>query len=554
MAVEDMDFWDARLFPEMAELRARRFGELRPHVQEHLLQRLHDGPPRTIWPQTDDAAEVDAARRYWAAMELRRIEVGGGTLPKQSRELLLEAMEDFPELEKVAVDSGRIVSRTRPLVKASQRATDAYDELESAARLKSLNDALADGRRRGLVGDFENPMDWLREREHLLVVLSDLESAGRDADRFPFVWDSFCSFHTPKRQGEAGEQLRDPATESRRVLSLLRELPESALDIAAGGISDWLRSWRSHVVRCDDGYAVWFRTWPMAVAKTNEAGKPGAETNIDSWDGSRVAEDIRMPHTPTGKFVGVFLEALRSIDEIEQLFGDRYQVERMRDRVISGAGYSGVIGRALVTRELATCASAYPEWAKRHLLEPLLSDHDDAIVLWRAVAANWIGPETLKIIGEEALKRVLDERLDDRSREDLVYCLVCEGLFAFGESRAPAIDLASLAQMLRVAGEAVRVDAARTLWTFLQCSFEPQEGSKAAGNLFRTTVKPFLNQYWPQERSFESEGVSRHLAMLPAISGDAFAEAVKEIERFLSPFRYESMLAYGFYDGERAMK
>ncbi len=552
MSGADVEFWDVRRFPEVAELRARRFSDLGPRAQESVLQRLHDEPPRALWPQTDESAEVDAARQFWVVMELRRIEIAGAVLPKQSSQLLLEAMSRFPELENMAVDSGRIVSRRRPMTTASQRTETKYDELEGQARLQLLNDAMSAEGRSAATGELVNPAKWLREPEHLLLVLSDFESAGADADRFPYVWDTFCSLHTPESQSETGDQSRDAISESKRVLWLLRTLSASTLEIAVGGISDWLQTWRHYAVRCEYVYPIWFQTWPMVVARTNAAGRPDVEASIDSWDGARVAEDIRMPNTPTGKFVGVFLEALRSVDKIEQMFGARSLVEKMRDCVISERGYSGVIGRAMLTRELATCREVYPKWAKRHLLEPLLLDNDEAVVLWRAVATNWIGPATLKIIGEEALKRILDDQLDGRSREDLVYCLVCEALYSFDQDRESAVDHASLTQVLRVADEKVRVEAASTLWTFLQCSFEPEEGAEAAGVLFRTTVWQFLKRVWPQERSFESEGVSRHLATLPAISGDAFVEAVGVIERFLSPFRCHSMLAFGFYDGERA--
>ena len=50
---------------------------------------------------------------------------------------------------------------------------------------------------------------------------------------------------------------------------------------------------------------------------------------------------------------------------------------------------------------------------------------------------------------------------------------------------------------------------------------------------------------WPQERSLATPGVSGALADLPATSGEAFAEAVDTIARFLVPFECWSMIDYG---------
>ena len=71
-------------------------------------------------------------------------------------------------------------------------------------------------------------------------------------------------------------------------------------------------------------------------------------------------------------------------------------------------------------------------------------------------------------------------------------------------------------------------------------------GIAPAARTFLSAVKPFLQQVWPQERSLATSGVSSHFSRLPAVSGEAFAEAVDEVSRFLVPFDCSSLLAYGF--------
>ncbi len=79
---------------------------------------------------------------------------------------------------------------------------------------------------------------------------------------------------------------------------------------------------------------------------------------------------------------------------------------------------------------------------------------------------------------------------------------------------------------------------------------EEQEDPASAAALFRTAAAPFLRDVWPQERSLATPGVSGALADLPATSGEAFAEAVDAVARFLLPFDCWSMVDYGLYGGE----
>ena len=148
--------------------------------------------------------------------------------------------------------------------------------------------------------------------------------------------------------------------------------------------------------------------------------------------------------------------------------------------------------------------------------------------------------------------RVVDDRLHRTSRDDLVYRLVCESLDAYRENRPSVIDLAGLSQMLRVGDDEVRVFAASAMMTYSLLSFKAEDGPEAAADSFRETLQPFLRNVWPKERSFATAHVSRNLAQLPALSGDAFVDAVDEIEPFLRPFDCHSILAYGFYDGDHA--
>ena len=150
------------------------------------------------------------------------------------------------------------------------------------------------------------------------------------------------------------------------------------------------------------------------------------------------------------------------------------------------------------------------------------------------------------MIGDDLLQKVLDARLGERARKLLIFSVVFEALRAFRENREAAVPCARLSQMLRFADEEIRTCTARAVKIYQD--EEPEKVSRSAAEVFRSAVRPFLQQAWPQERSLGTPTVSQELSGIPAVSGEAFVETVEEIERFLTPFDCGSMFDYGFYD------
>jgi hypothetical protein len=120
-------------------------------------------------------------------------------------------------------------------------------------------------------------------------------------------------------------------------------------------------------------------------------------------------------------------------------------------------------------------------------------------------------------------------------------------------------------QTLRTLDDEVRASAANAIQQFVrelsahapdegQPEAKKQQNAASAAALFRSAAAPFLRDVWPQERSLATPGVSGAFADLPATSGDAFAEAVDVIARFLVPFECWSMINYGLYGEEGGAK
>jgi hypothetical protein len=120
-------------------------------------------------------------------------------------------------------------------------------------------------------------------------------------------------------------------------------------------------------------------------------------------------------------------------------------------------------------------------------------------------------------------------------------------------------------QMFGTLDDEVRTSAANAIQQFVRelsakAETNPPEHGKeqedpaSAAALFRAGDAPFLREVWPQERSLATFGVSGALADLPATSGEAFAEAVDTVARFLVPFDCWSMVNYGLYGDEGELK
>ena len=529
-ALDDSEFWNFPSFPEFAELRAVRFGELEPETQALIVKRLRRGLPRKFFPRKMEAEEIRSKRRGFAAMELRRIEIGGGTLSTQDQDWLLEATDEFPGLKKMAIDGGFRDPWVRPCIPPSIAPRSRFDDLEGESRLQALEDALSSET------FHDQATDWLRQSDHVIHILHDLEGAASLLNRFPRVWDSFGHIHT-----QPGSETRDAESESARVLALLDQISDETIEAAINGICHWLYMWSEHVIRSEVGRQVWLRIWPCAVKLTNATETGEAEP-----------EQIDPFHLPVGKLLRVFVALFQFKNEIRDPFGDGSLLTRMRDCSIAAPGRSGLIAHCQFTQKLPEFLQIAPAWARQRLIDPLLMENEKSVLLWRAVASTWIDSDVLETIGAEASKRVLDDRLGKDTRKDLVSRLVHEGLTAFRDRRDPSVSLALISQTLRTADDEIREEAAYEIRQFQDDAYKSGQGPQALGISFRSIIKPFLERVWPQERSLATAGVSHHLSCLPAVSGEALPEAVDEVERFLVPFYPCSMLSYGFHEGDMA--
>jgi hypothetical protein len=251
--------------------------------------------------------------------------------------------------------------------------------------------------------------------------------------------------------------------------------------------------------------------------------------------------DLDTLNTPAGRLVGVFIAAWVA-EKGKKRFAAGSKPQIMRDIIIETGGRAGLIAKHRMIELLGYFQTATPGWTKAHLLPPLIADTPEAVPLWRAVARRRIPEKTIRLLGEEILKRTSDPTLGRETRKSLVFSIVVECLHALHAKRDQPVPLPRLQQVLRSLDDEVRAHAAEAVQRFVRDNTDnPPE------QYFREGAAPFLRTVWPQERSLSTSGTSQALADLPAATGEAFAETVDVIERFLVPFDCWSLLEYGLY-------
>jgi hypothetical protein len=555
LALPHVPFWNISEYPEISELRAMRFTELEAGQQAALAARVRKRPPSKCLPRTGDASRRESTRTRWAARELRRIEVAGGSLPSSAKAWLEEKIDAFPQLRQMT--DANVETRDTGGVRLVPPNPDSrYDLLQGPERLRALETALSSARSGWDDDPAERAEDWISLPGRAVELIADLESVPDGDAPYPKILGLVGFSHSPSAvQGEDATK-RNIARECAHVLSLLAKLPEMVLRQAIDGISSWFYRWQVHVVVLPDGLDMWLKLWPIAVEATNTRQPVADEMDLNvttksSDTGNANRRDIL--NTPVGLLMGVFLVACPKIHGSERPFAVASSLRTMRDAIITAHGQAAFIAQHRMIECLDYFLRADPEWTQEHLITVLHTDDAKGIALWHAVALRPRHSRVLKIIGGPMADRVTNARLDRETRKGLVLSLVIECLNAFRESRAPEVQYARIQQMIRSLDDEVRAFAAEAIHRFVRDLSNPSPDNPnppLAEKLFQTAASPFLQKVWPQERSLATPGVSRALAPLPAESCGAFVQAVDAIERFLVPFECWSMFEYGLWGEE----
>jgi hypothetical protein len=535
----DREFWAIHSYPEVAEVRARRFSELSDSDQATVLRRLKKRPPRRHWPRKGERLIVDGQRSYWAARELRRIELAGGCLPPNSALTL----RFFPELREMSrLDEGFPEGIHFESVSRSPDSDSGFDFLKGEMRLKALEAALR-SREAGLADPSSGAHYWLRLPGSAAAIVTDLESLPEAGGGYTSVWAAFANAHMPPTGTLDNSVVGSGSVRNlaERVLGLLIRLPEDAARSALGGITYWMSRWQMVIRDSKSLSEVWAKLWPLAVDAANEQQEDdrAESSNAVSKDERNVElTDSRHLTTPVGQLVGVFVAKSFALKPADRPFDQDRELRRMRDLIAAASGRPWLIALPRMLRIFDWFLRADRDWTRDHLITPLLSDDPEILPLWQAVAHRTLFTAELQEIGAGVLRRVTDSRLRRDTRESLAWSLVMEALHALREEREPAVSYPNVQQMLRSVDDEVRAYAASGVQRFVsELSDEKSDAYLSSPEeLFWRAAKPFIETVWPQEHSLSTQGVSQSFVRLPAACGEEFGRAVATIGRFIVPF------------------
>jgi hypothetical protein len=558
---EDNKFWTLHEFPELAELRMSRFADFDDTTKTSILKRLRRGEPRNHFSKRLTLSEFAQAKRYYAAREMQRIAVSGTLLPPKDKLWLEAQITDFPELANMSVHSDFPKASEAHLVPPNP--DNIYNSLSGIARLQAMETALSTPR--SWPDDpADRADDWLRLEGNASAIIGDLEKPGDGGSSFPKLWSHFGWEHSPKKSESSMAEPQDQQSEANRVLVLLSKVSDSTLIEAIEGITYWLEAWRKQVNELQLGLKVWLRLWPIAVEVTNsqtdQLDDTGSSITKQFSDGEREPNDSHTFSTPAGKLVGIFLSACPPLALGQMPFAKDSSAKKMRDAIENCSGKSNLIAKYRMIEAIDYFLQADSAWTQHHLVTPLKQDDKASLPLWRALAKRRRFNKVLEVAGELMAERAVDHRLGRETRSSLVFSLVIQSLHAFNDNKQPKVKNETILQMLRNLDDEVRSYAANSIQQFVRdhsTKQKPTDKVKSPTQLFRSAVAPFLQQVWPQERSLTTPSVSKAFADLPVTTGDAFAEAVAAIERFLVPFDCWSMVEYGLYGedgGEKKLR
>lgn len=531
-------FWDLYNYPEIAELRAIRFGELDTEAQSKIVNRIRKLPPRNQCPKKKPLQDLANFQLYSALQEMQRIKLSGVIFLKEIQFWIDSNLESFEDLKNINLTSG-FPEGTQLLMSGRPKNPDKkYNHLGGVARLKALEMAFT------TPANFweESPTDgaryWLQEAGNISLIIKDFMETTDGGSDFPYIWEQIGWNYYPNNT-------IDQIGGIEAILSLLSKIKENTLEAAIKGICELLYSCRLEKSLYSINSVTWQKIWPIAVSYTNKSDE-NHENNIDLSVSQDKTNEIRRDtnidilNPPVGKLISIFLEMCPS--ELRKST-DYLNFIKVRDLIISADGRSGLVVKCRFISDLPYFLNLDKTWATQHLVMPLHNNDSEAFSLWRELAKRTQFNDVIKIIGDEILNKAADRGLERQTRKGLVFSLIAESLHAFREGRNPAIANAKIQQMLRVIDDELRVEAALVVQRFVrEMSSKPEA---TAADLFRTSAIPFLREVWPQERSLVTPSITSAFASLPATSEKAFSEAVSCIERFLIPFECWALHSYG---------
>lgn len=526
---DDEAFWSIGQFPEVAELRAVRFGDFDTALQAQIEARLLKRPLARLFGTKFDKTVRERLRDEAASTELRRIQAAGHRLSAAARDWLAR----LPASAAMSSPSQDLYESDRYVPDAP---TPIYALVDGAALIERLDKDLK-GR---LYVEGRPAMDYVFANSD--KVFEQL-SAMPEPHRFPRVWAALASAARDAwigvEPGSVDAAKRLPRAQA--MLEALHAQPAGALDQAIDGVSYWIDGVAAALGHDQRFRELWRRLWPAAIQETNGRAVEDEEERRSVSLGEDKRLESQALNSSAGRMISAFFTLLPNLKETPSPFDDR-DLRRMRQDLVDATGVARLQGLYRLLTALGYMRQAEQDWADEHLIAPLRAGDGDDLRLWEAISRIGLLPlKTMATIGPNMARVVQGSSLSETVRAGLAERLVLSVLGALNRGEPEPVSLAEVAQMLRLGGDTVRTACARAMARFMEAESVDRPAR------YERSVKVLLTGAWPLDRAARSPMLSKGLARLPATTGAAFSACVDDVRGLLVPFKAWSLREYGLY-------
>lgn len=519
--LNDRIFWEPRCQREILLTLRARWPDFTSRQRRTIERRISKGPTR--W-KDEKASDFRRRRAVYSAERLTWLELNGCPLtPVTAKKLALLKCVDPNWSEDWARNADRSLDSRGGMV---ERVTDTRG-IESVPIGKILDEARQKTEsHHGELRDFR-PFEGLVAAQPFRA-LSALRFALRKGEFAGSFWEALLS----NWPDESAMKLRWLAAHS------IAGLPADALEALRHCVPRWFDKHLSALAEadCSRALAIFDRLIAVYVAAAPEVAKSGiGHTTVGGVVQDRsevsVSKAINSP-------IGVLSEALWHLmpdtatikGPMPDGIGERFEA------LFKAKGDGGGHAACIVARHFTWLDHWFSEWSDLALRPLFALDHPLSEAVWHGYASSsgWPTTDTLRIICPALLALLSGEATWELDKSDRKYWVQKMVILTRPENAGgPLISFRQAREVLIALDDKGRSDA---LWILGNIASEP--------DTWNSFVKPFIEQAWPRQVKFRTEGASRSFAHLIEQSGDNFPDAVRAIVGLLRPVAHLDMITY----------
>ncbi|MBR1234119.1 hypothetical protein [Bradyrhizobium sp. AUGA SZCCT0182] len=519
--LKDNAFWLRLSYPEIATLRALRWGDVPNEFQEWLRQRLLGGPPARDDDEEQSLSELEI--NYGRDYEIARIVDSNPSAPDDLKKLVAERRAVDPGFPKVvpAVEVGL------PGVEVSWVPDGSPDEFKDVPKGQLLA-RLAQSKRQ--FGEGDNAEAFAQTIEGKLRIVEELEDGTTvDEAAVAKAWHLLLSYgHTKDDDPQKDKHIIERIAKLADVLS-----PFNFAELTAR-LCYWVDAADERAPRFAGSTELWLALLPGAARIANMQSSPDdTKANIDLTTAAL--------NEPLGHLLSVFMRRCPAIPRK----GERPPLD-----TILIEGLKALDGRAkeLLANRMAIQMNYFfladKDWLNELVLNPMKGDGEESDRLWEAFAkySRAPSPPIWQQLQHSAFRRLSSTALSPEAKRRLAEIVVMIWIWSRNSKVGYKVDTARMRTAIGLAKEDVRGAVAWQFSTMIRSPHETKSDDDDELIPWPHFGQAFFEEVWPLESDLQSAQSANDFARVPARVGPRyFEEAFKCVLPYLTHFEVWSV-------------